>query len=584
MTNPISQKLLNFLEKEKFDFSLDQEILQKNSRDTSLFKIIPQVVLYPKSKFEISKILNFVNQNKNLNITGRSGGTDMSGGAVNTGIILSFTKYLNKIIQFDKYEKNILVEPGVFYRDFEKLTLQENLILPSYPASKEICALGGIVANNSGGEKSLEHGKTSKYLEEVESVLANGEIVNFKKINEKDLLKILNSSDKNFTSTLEYKIYKEMYDLLNDKENQKIIKTNTPQVSKNSAGYNLWDILKEEDGEKYFDLGKLICGSQGTLAMISKAKLNLINKQKYSKMLLIYLKDLRDLKKIRNIVDSYNPESFESYDENTFKVAIKFFPSLIKNIFLHNKENKINIWKLVFSFWREIKMFFFFGIPKLTMIVEILGDDEKLLEIKTKICKKEIVETLKKEKPFKKVGVEYIRENYEQQKYWVMRRESFNLLRQKMKGLHTAPFIDDVVVKGEDLGEFLNELIPILNSYQLFYTIAGHVGDGNLHIIPLMNFETEKNRLENIEIIKHCSKEVYELVKKYKGSITGEHNDGLIRTPFLNDMYDEKMLNLFQKVKNIFDENNILNPGKKVPLDKNLKKEWENNIKYLTGF
>ncbi|MEN9338581.1 MAG: hypothetical protein RI945_306, partial [Candidatus Parcubacteria bacterium] len=168
--------------------------------------------------------------------------------------------------------------------------------------------------------------------------------------------------------------------------------------------------------------------------------------------------------------------------------------------------------------------------------------------------------------------------------YWVMRRESFNLLRNKVNGLHTAPFIDDIAVKGEDLADFICELTPILEKYKLFYTIAGHVGEGNIHIIPLMNFETQENTVANIKVIKEASHEVYQLVKKYQGSITAEHNDGLIRTPFLNYMFDKDMLNLFKKVKNIFDPNNILNPGKKVPLSEDVDIEFNRNLSFLRKF
>ena len=166
-----------FLDKNKIDYSLDQSILEKNSEDTSLFKILPRIVIFPKNKEEISLLSKFINDNKGFSLTGRSGGTDMSGGSVNDSIILSFSKYFNKIISINKNEKVAVVEPGVFYRDFEKETLKQNLILPSFPASRDICALGGMVSNNSGGELSLQYGQTKKYVEELECVLSNGEII-----------------------------------------------------------------------------------------------------------------------------------------------------------------------------------------------------------------------------------------------------------------------------------------------------------------------------------------------------------------------------------------------------------------------
>jgi FAD/FMN-containing dehydrogenase len=144
-------------------------------------------------------------------------------------------------------------------------------------------------------------------------------------------------------------------------------------------------------------------------------------------------------------------------------------------------------------------------------------------------------------------------------KYWTIRRESFALLRKNLKGLYAAPFIDDVVVHPDNYPQFIPELNALLAEHHLLYTIAGHIGDANFHIIPLMDMANPAHRREIIEL----QPKVYELVAKYKGSISGEHNDGIIRTPFLSIMYGEKMVELFAQVKHIFDPLGVLNPGKK---------------------
>jgi FAD/FMN-containing dehydrogenase len=571
------QILKNFLEKNKIDYSYNQDVLEKNSEDTSLFKIIPKVVVFPKNKEEISILSKFVNKNKGFSLTGRSGGTDMSGGSLNDSIVISFSKYFNKIISINKNKKRATVEPGVFYRDFEKQTLKQNLLLPSFPASREICALGGMISNNSGGELSLQYGQTKRYVEELECVLSNGEIINIKSQKEEELQEKLNNATEKFKNTLEYKIYNDIYNLLKDEKNIEIIKRNTPIVSKNSSGYFLWDVLKKEKGKKIFDLNKIIVGSQGTLAIVTKIKVKLIEPKKHTKMLLLFLKDLKELGKVRRIVMKYNPESFESYDDHTFKVAMKFFPALIKNIFSKNKnKSSFAMVKMVFSFWKEAFLVLTFGMPKLILLAEFTGDDEEEIINRVEKCNKEIKNNFRKY-----VKTEVVKTSLEEEKYWTMRRESFNLLREKVKGLHTAPYIDDIIVPGEKLEEFLEELIPILDKYNLLYTVAGHVGDGNLHIIPLMNFDDPKVKDTNLKIIKDCSYEVYELVKKYHGSITAEHNDGLIRTPFLGEIFDEEMLTLFRKVKNIFDPNNILNPRKKVSIHGENSKDFADNLKFV---
>lgn len=569
--------LKKFLDKNKIDYSIDESVLEKNSEDTSLFKIIPKVVVFPKNKEEISLLSKFVNENKGFSLTGRSGGTDMSGGSVTDSIVLSFSKYFNKIISINKNEKVAVVEPGVFYRDFEKETLKQNLLLPSFPASRDICALGGMVSNNSGGELSLQYGQTKKYVEELECVLSNGEIITIKALTEKEVLEKINNASTEFKNTLEYKIYNEIFNLLNDNKNKETIKRNTPIVSKNSSGYFLWDAIREENGEKIFDLNKIIVGAQGTLATITKIKVKLVEPKKHTKMLLIFIKRLKDLGKVRSIVMKYNPESFESYDDHTFKVAMKFFPALIRNIFSKNKnKGSFAMIKMVFSFWKEAFLVLTFGMPKLIMIAEMTGDDEEEILNRIQKCDQEIKNSFTKN-----VKTEIVKTDYEEEKYWTMRRESFNLLREKVKGLHTSPYIDDIVVPGEKLEEFLEELIPVLDKYELLYTVAGHVGDGNLHIIPLMNFDDPKVKEKNLKIIKDCSYEVYELIKKYHGSITAEHNDGLIRTPFLGEIFDKEMLSLFRQVKTIFDPKNILNPRKKVSIHEDNNLDFEDNLKFV---
>jgi FAD/FMN-containing dehydrogenase len=185
--------------------------------------------------------------------------------------------------------------------------------------------------------------------------------------------------------------------------------------------------------------------------------------------------------------------------------------------------------------------------------VEYTGKDEDEVDAK--------LDTLwEKLKPFK-YQMRKTKSEEEAGKYWTIRRESFNLLRKHTKGRRTAPFVDDVVVLPEHMPEFLPKMREILDRYKLVYSIAGHAANGNFHIIPLMDMRDKKN----VEVIEKVSEEVYSLVAQYNGSITGEHNDGIIRTPYLGKMYSEKVLELFKQAKEIFDPQDIFNPGKKVP-------------------
>lgn len=192
------------------------------------------------------------------------------------------------------------------------------------------------------------------------------------------------------------------------------------------------------------------------------------------------------------------------------------------------------------------------GLPKLVLMAEFTGDTEKEVEAAVKAAYDAV----------RHYGYPQLMTATKDQgkKYWTVRRESFNLLRKHIKDVHTAPFIDDTVVRPELLPKFLPELNEIMGQYNLTYTVAGHIGNGNFHIIPLMDLSDPKTK----DIIPKLSREVYALVLKYGGSISGEHNDGLIRTPFILDMYGHDIYNLFLRTKKIFDPHEIFNPGKKV--------------------
>ncbi len=521
------------------DVAVDDATLMEYSHDASLFEVKPKIVVFPKDQEDVENLVVFVNKHKkehpNLSLTARSAGTDMSGGALSESIIVAFGKYFNHTPVING---NIATtEPGVFYRDFETETLKHNLIFPSYPASKGICAMGGIFNNNSGGEKSLQYGKTEKYVKRVKAVLADGKTYELRKLTEQELNEKI--SQKNF----EGEIYTKMYQLI--KENYDKIINAKPNVSKNSAGYFLWNVYDQKN--KTFDLGKLWVGAQGTLGLMLEGDLGLVPIHEHRGMLIIYLHDLSHLGQIINSVLELNPESFESYDDNTLKLALKYFPEFAK---------QLGLFGMIEAGLAFLPAFFelFTGrsLPKLVLQVDFTSNDRKEVDDKLETLRQK----LKPLHPLTQTA-----EEGQENKYWLVRRESFNLLRKKIREKHTAPFIDDFVIKPEYISQVLPQVTDILKKYPEFiYTVAGHVGNGNFHIIPLVDIKNPNVR----KAIPEISDEVYKIVAKYKGSTTGEHNDGLIRTPYLKQMYGEKIIKLFEETKKIFDPQNIFNPGKKV--------------------
>lgn len=523
----------------------DAETISQMSRDTSIFTRTPRVVVYPKNADDVSRLVRVIQERKrqgeDISVTARSAGTCMSGGPLTTSVVAVFTKFMNTVGEIKEEDTGgfAVTEPGVYYRDFEKETLKHGeLILPSYPASRELCAMGGILNNNSGGERTLEYGKTEDYVEEVHVVLSDGSQTTFKSLTPDEVDK------KKKLEGLEGDIYRGMSSLL--EEHQELIQSAKPHVSKNSAGYALWNVIDSKTGT--FNLARLICGAQGTLALTTKMKLRLVKQQGNRSMIVIFLKDLSTLPEIVKRVLPFNPESFESYDDQTFKLAVKFMPQMLKQMGLFSAI------RLGIAFIPEVFIVLLSGVPKLVLMAEFSEDThEEALSMAQKA--EHALADLHLE-------TQVLKNERAAEKYWKVRRESFSLLRKNVHGLYAAPFIDDFVVPPSSYPEFLPELNALLAEYKdkFIYTIAGHIGNGNFHIIPLMDLTKKEVRA----VIPELSPKVYKLVLKYGGSTTGEHNDGIIRTPYLPMMFGEKVNALFIETKKIFDPENIFNPGKKV--------------------
>lgn len=508
------------------------------SHDASLFEIRPEIIVSPKGTNDVQVLIKTINKqrthNPTLSVTARSAGTDMSGGAINDSVIANFNTHFKAIKTVTATTAN--VQPGVFYRDFEVETLKHGALLPPFPASRDLCTVGGMVNNNSGGEKSLEFGKTEKFVSELKVVFADGDEYVVKPLNKKALDAKIAKKD------YEGAIYRNVFQLI--EQNYDVIKAAKPHVTKNSTGYNLWNVWDRETG--IFDMTQLIIGAQGTLGLTTDITFKLVPAAKHSGTLVIFLRSLDDLGQLINKVMTHKPATFEGFDNYTLMLSIKLFFSFHKLI---GWKETI---KLAFQLIPDA-LLLFRGIPKMVLLVEFNGESPEEVSQKVHEMRSDMKE-FKHEALFENDDNEQ-----KERKFWIMRRSSFQLLRSKVKDKHTAPYIDDLVVNPEHLPQFLPELRAIIKKYKLLATIAGHMGDGNFHIIPLMKLEEkdERNKLQP------SMKEVNELVLKYKGSLSGEHNDGLVRGPWLEQMYGKQVMDLFRETKVIFDPDGIFNPHKK---------------------
>ena len=521
----------------KGDVDTTDETREFYSHDASLFELKPQVVVFPKDGEDVQAIVQFAREHKkdvpNLSVTARSRGTDMSGAAINDSIIMDTSRYMTAATNVSA--QSATVQPGMMYKDFEVETLKYGSILPSYPASRELAGMGGIVNNNSGGEKSLEFGKTDKYVTNMKMVLSDGSVYEVKPLTRDEL------NGKIAKDTFEGRLYRDTFNLLDKHYDE--IKAAAPKVSKDSTGYHLWNVWDRESG--IFDLTKLFVGAQGTLGLMTEATLNLVPKPSHSGTLVCYMKGIDNLGELIPAVLEEKPATFECFDDNTLWLSFKFIFAFIKRLGFIS-------WLMMCLQLIPDGLALFRGIPKMILLIEFTGNSEEEVKAKIHTAKQNL----------KKFKFTYMEENPDEassRKFWLMRRESFNLLRSKVKDKHTAPFIDDFVVPPARLSEFLPQLQAIIKKYKLLATIAGHLGDGNFHVIPLMKIEDPKERAK----LQPAMKEVNNLVLKYGGSLSGEHNDGMIRGPWLEQMYSANVLGYMRDIKQLYDPLNIFNPHKK---------------------
>jgi FAD/FMN-containing dehydrogenase len=523
----------------------DLATLDFYSHDASMFELRPKLITRPKDAKDVERLVKLVAALKKtrhgLSLTARSAGTDMSGGAINESIIVDFREHFTKIEKVTA--SSAQVQPGVLYRDFEPQTLKHKALMPTYPASRDLASVGGMVNNNAGGEKSLEYGKTEDFVTELKFVFADGKERVVKPLDKSELKKKMQQKD------FEGEVYKKLFKLIDG--NYEAIKAAKPHVSKNSTGYNLWDVWDRETG--IFDLTKLIVGAQGTLGFVTDIHFRLVPARPHSGLLVLFMKDIDDLGEVIPKILESKPATFESFDDATLWLSIRFMPSFLK---LLGWKRFIHLLITLIPDGLQLLR----GIPKLILMVEFNGETEQAVRDKVHALH---LELNRKRARYEINGFEEDPSEGKSEKFWIMRRYSFQLLRSKVKDKHTAPFIDDFVVPPDHLTAFFPRLRAIIKKYKLFATIAGHMGDGNFHIIPLMKLEDPKDRKK----ILPAMKEVNNLVLKYGGSLSGEHNDGLVRGPWLKMMYGPEMLKIFREAKGIMDPQNIFNPHKKADAD-----------------
>jgi len=491
------------------------------STDGGVFTVTPSVILYPKNETDVRKTARFTWQlaerGRVIPITARGLGTDQAGAAIGSGIIIAFPAHMNRILELDSKSGTVVIEPGINYGKMQQTLHTHGRYLPPYPSSIEFSTVGGAIANNAGGEKSVKYGSTRKYVKALRVVLANGEVIETRRYSKREVNKKLG------LATFEGEIYRSLDKLY--EENAELINQPTPNVTKNSAGYAIWDV-KRKDGS--MDLTPLFVGSQGTLGIVTEATITTEPYNPDTTLIAAFFDDLQTAEQavleLRNLPEQ--PSALEVVDEN-----------LLNFIDQHSSNQLKGILDKPFS--------------KLVVLIEFDSPDR---------TQKRMVK--RAEKILKKFEVPYRVEREEEAKdrLWKIRRSAAAVIAHSEGNMKALPIIEDGIVPVDRFKDYIKSVYEIFNKYNLNIAIWGHAGNANLHMQPFMDLSQVGDRQKVFKVID----DYYNMVISMGGSTSGEHSDGRLRAPYLPKLYGEQVYQLFQKVKAIFDPYGTLNPGVKI--------------------
>ncbi|WP_435354292.1 FAD-binding and (Fe-S)-binding domain-containing protein [Emticicia sp. SJ17W-69] len=515
-----------------FDESFRHEALRLvYSTDASAYQEKPLAVAIPKSIGDLKHLIAFAKEQKTTLIP-RAAGTSLAGQVVGNGIVVDISKNFNKILEVNQAEKWVRVQPGVIRNDLNAYLQPYGLLFGPETSTASRAMIGGMIGNNSSGLHSIVWGDTRNNLVEITALLCDGSEVVFGDLSQEQL------KEKCKGETLEAKIYQEIKTLIENPENQEAIEKGFPkkEITRRNTGYAL-DMLLENyplsendvatDNIKAFNFCKLIAGSEGTLCLVTEVKLKLIDlPPKEVALVNVHCSSMRESLLVNLIALKHQCFASELMDD------------LVLELTKGNVEQSRN-------------RSFVEGRPATILMVEFFAETSEVLEKKTT----QFIEALKKEN----LGFAYpILRNADCTKAWDLRKAALGILSNQKGDFQPTNLIEDCAVSPEDLPDYIDDLEILLKKHQLQYSITAHAGAGELHVVPMMNLRTGEGK----QLFRQVLAETAVLVKKYNGSLSGEHGDGRLRGEFLPFMMGEKNYELFKQVKHIFDPNNVFNRGK----------------------
>ena len=510
------------------------------STDASQYKELPLAVTRPKNKEDIKKMIAFAKEN-GTSIIPRGGGTSLAGQVVGPGIVIDISKYMNKIVELNVDEKYAIVEPGVVLAELNQILAKYDLQFGPETSTANRCVIGGMLGNNSCGLHSLVYGSMREHILEVDAILSDGSEATFKPLSKEEFQQKLNGNP----NKLEKAIYKNIDEILSDSKNQNEIREKfpDPKLTRRNMGYAIDVLLNSEvfseDGEP-FNFCKLLAGSEGTLAFSHRIKLNLIPLPPNHKGLVCaHFETLEEALQGNLVALKHKPTAIELMD-NTVMQASK------KNI--GQRKNR----------------FFVKGDPGAMLMIEFSYETEEELQNTAAAL----------EADFRAAGLGYhfplVTGADKIKRVWALRTAGLGLLANIPGDRKGVPGIEDTAVHPEFLPDYVADIKKALAKLELSSVFYAHIGAGEIHFRPLIDFKDP----EDVKRFDTLMTETAKLVKRYRGSMSGEHGDGRARGKFIPFMLGEHNYQLVRQVKKAWDPDNVFNPGKIVntpPITENLR-------------
>ncbi len=510
---------------------VDDYSLGMYATDASIYQIRPVAIVLPKDKGDVKEAIAFAYTNK-ISILPRGAGTSLAGQTVGESMILDFSKYMNTLLEINASEKWVRVQPGMVRDDLNAELKPYGLHFAPDPATGSRANVGGMVGNNSSGTKSILYGKTVDHVLEASVLLADGTELHLQNFSPKEYRKKALQMDR------EGEIYRSFKKLVDTHFEE--IKKRFPKVMRRVGGYNLDEFVYTD----HWNLGKLVCGSEGTLATTLELKLNLVDLPRHRSVCVVHFSEvLEAISTVRSILP-YKPSAIEILDKTVVDLS---------------RENLTT----------RHHCHFLEGNPAAILIVEFYGDSPEDVMDRPK----RMIAGLKSDNR----GYAYplFPEGEACEDVWVIRKKGLGLMLGMKGNKKPLAFIEDAGIPSEHLSEYIEQVLKVCEKHGTKAAMYAHASVGVIHVRPILDLRLA----EDIERLKRITDDTFELVMKYKGSWSGEHGDGLVRSAYNKRFFGETLYDAFLGVKKLFDPDNLMNPGKIVEAQ-----TIEHNLRYGTAY